>query len=61
MDVDRRRWSCYVYDNRSACGVNRSLRLEQRGPVVVLGLSFLVSELGFESVSLVVPVVIQIE
>ncbi len=53
LDVDQCRWSCCVFDGRSASLSNRLIKLEQRGLVVISGLSFLVSEHGSVSTNLV--------
>ncbi len=46
LDVDQCRWSCCVFDRRSSSLSNRLIRLEQRGLIVALGLSFLVTRVG---------------
>ncbi len=56
LDVDHCRWSCCIFDGRSASLSNRFIKLEQKGLVVIFGFSFLVSEHGSVSANLVEPV-----
>ncbi len=56
LDVDKCHWSCCVFDKRSTSLSNRMIRLEQKGLVIVFGLSFLVLEHGSMFPTLVEPV-----